>query len=142
MTLGVSQLDHAYLVRFPFPFKNNNKMTLYLYSSKLKVGSKYLYLTWCAFEHQVRKSSLTLRCRGRNRAMPKRRGKVALLGGRPAKHYVWSSLMPLESMWWHWITLYWSVSHGNELKLLKFSIFEVLSYYPCLYFILSMITMC
>jgi hypothetical protein len=31
--------------------------------------------------------------------------------------------------------LYWSVSHGNDLKLLKFSIFEVFSYYPCLYFI-------
>jgi hypothetical protein len=53
----------------------------------MKVGSKYLYLTWCAFEHQVRKSSLTLLCRGRNRAMPKRRGKVVHLGGRPAKHY-------------------------------------------------------
>jgi hypothetical protein len=32
--------------------------------------------------------------------------------------------------------LYWSVSHGNDLKLLKFSVFEVFSYYPCLYFIL------
>jgi hypothetical protein len=30
-------------------------MALYLYSTKLKVGRKYLYLTWCAFEHQVRK---------------------------------------------------------------------------------------
>jgi hypothetical protein len=37
-----------------------NKMALYLDSSKLKVRSKYLYLTWCAFEHQVRKSSLPL----------------------------------------------------------------------------------
>jgi hypothetical protein len=44
--------------------------------------------------------------------------------------------MPLESVWWHWTTLYWSVSHGNDLKLLKFSMFEVSSYYPCLYFIL------
>jgi hypothetical protein len=35
-------------------------MALYLYSSKFKVGSKYLYLIWCAFEHQLRKYSLTL----------------------------------------------------------------------------------
>jgi hypothetical protein len=52
------------------------------------------------------------------------------------------ALMPLESVWWYWITLYWLVSHGNDLKLLKFSIFEIFSYYWCLYFILSMITMC
>jgi hypothetical protein len=31
--------------------------------------------------------------------------------------------MPLESVWRHWIMLYWSVSHGNDLKLLKFLIF-------------------
>jgi hypothetical protein len=36
------------------------EVALYLYSTKLKVGSKYLYLTWCAFEYQVRKSSLIL----------------------------------------------------------------------------------
>jgi hypothetical protein len=36
------------------------KVSLYLYSRKLKVGSKYLYLTWCASEHQVRKSALIL----------------------------------------------------------------------------------
>jgi hypothetical protein len=34
-------------------------VALYLYSTKLKVGSKYLYLTWCAFDQHVRKSSLT-----------------------------------------------------------------------------------
>jgi hypothetical protein len=34
-------------------------VTLYFYSTKLKVGSKYLYISWYAFEHQVRKSSLT-----------------------------------------------------------------------------------
>jgi hypothetical protein len=67
-------------------------MVPYLYSSKLKVESKYLYLTWCAFEHQVRKSSLTLSCRGRNRAMPKKRGKVAHSGRRLAKHYGWSDM--------------------------------------------------
>jgi hypothetical protein len=44
-----------------FPFRPKLvKMALYLYSTKLKVESKYLYLTWCAFEYQVRKSSLTL----------------------------------------------------------------------------------
>jgi hypothetical protein len=26
-----------------------------LYSTKLKVGSNFLYLTWCHFKHQVRK---------------------------------------------------------------------------------------
>jgi hypothetical protein len=46
-------------VVFPFSYKIK-KMALYLYSAKLKVGSKYLYLTWSAFEHQVRKTSLTL----------------------------------------------------------------------------------
>jgi hypothetical protein len=30
--------------------------------------------------------------------------------------------------------LYGLVSHGDDLKLLKFSIFELFSYYPCLYF--------
>jgi hypothetical protein len=35
-------------------------VTFSFYSTKLKVGSKNLYLTWCAFEHQVRKSSLTV----------------------------------------------------------------------------------
>jgi hypothetical protein len=52
------------------------------------------------------------------------------------------ALMALESVWWHWITLYCSGSNGDDLKLLKFSIFKVFSYYPCLNFILSMITMC
>jgi hypothetical protein len=46
-------------VIFPF-YPKLIKMALYLYSSRLKVGSKYLYLTWCAFEHQVRKFSLIL----------------------------------------------------------------------------------
>jgi hypothetical protein len=32
----------------------------------------------------VRKSLLTLSCRGRNRAMPKSRGKLVHLGGRSA----------------------------------------------------------
>jgi hypothetical protein len=71
-------------IGFPFPFKNN-KIGSPFYSTKLKVGSKYLYLTWCAFEHQVRKFSLTLWCRGKNRAMPKSRGKLAHLGGRSTK---------------------------------------------------------
>jgi hypothetical protein len=57
--LKVLGLDHAFLVEFPFSFKNNKNSSLYLFY-KIKVGSKYLYLTWCAFEHQVRKSSLTL----------------------------------------------------------------------------------
>jgi hypothetical protein len=36
-----------------FPFSSKLiKIAFYLYSSKLKVGSKYLYLTWCAFEHR------------------------------------------------------------------------------------------
>jgi hypothetical protein len=44
-----------------FPFHSKIiKVALYFCSIKLKVGSKYLYLTWCAFKHQVRKSSLTL----------------------------------------------------------------------------------
>jgi hypothetical protein len=46
-------------VIFPFHPKLM-KIALYLYSTKLKVESKYLYLTWCAFEHQVKKSSVTL----------------------------------------------------------------------------------
>jgi hypothetical protein len=57
-------------VFFPFHPKLI-KMALYLYSTNLIVQSKYLCLTWCAFENQVRKFSLTLCCRGRNRAMPK-----------------------------------------------------------------------
>jgi hypothetical protein len=40
------------------------------------------------------------------------------------------------------VMLLWSVSYGNNLKLLKFSIFEVFSCYPWLHFILSTITMC
>jgi hypothetical protein len=48
----------------------------------------------------------------------------------------------LESVWWRWTALYGSVSHGNNLKLLKFSKFEVLCCYPWLHFILSMVTMC
>jgi hypothetical protein len=71
-------------IGFPFPFKVI-KVALYFYSTKLKVESKYLYLTWCAFEQQVRRSSLTLWCRRRNRAIPKSRGKLAHLSGHPAK---------------------------------------------------------
>jgi hypothetical protein len=46
-------------VIFPF-YPKLIKMALYLCSLKLKVRSKYLYLNWCAFEHQVRKYSLIL----------------------------------------------------------------------------------
>jgi hypothetical protein len=45
-------------------------------------------------------------------------------------------------MWWYLVLLLWSVSYGNNLKLLKFLIFEVFSCYPWLHFILSMITIC
>jgi hypothetical protein len=39
-----------------FPFHSKIiKVTLYFYFIKLKVESKYLYLTWCAFEHQMKK---------------------------------------------------------------------------------------
>jgi hypothetical protein len=115
-----------------------------------------IYLTWCAFEHQVRKSSLTLWCRGKKRAMPKSRGKSVHLGGRPAKPHGWSAmscglppwsnsyvaLTTLQSMWWYMVLLLLSVSYGNNLKLLKFLIFEVFSCYLWLHFILSMITIC
>jgi hypothetical protein len=56
MALG---LDYALVVYFPFSFKNN-KIALYSLFYKIEVGSNFLYLTWCAFEHQVRKSPLTL----------------------------------------------------------------------------------
>jgi hypothetical protein len=71
---------------------------------------------------------------------------VAHLGGRSAKHYgrpaMFCGLPDLDKFQSGpyastkcvvtLVTLYWSVSHGNDSKLLKFSIFEVFSYYPCL----------
>jgi hypothetical protein len=60
-------------------------MALYFYSIKLKVGSIYQYLTWYAFENQVRKSQQILFYRGRNRAVLKNRGKLGKFGGRPTK---------------------------------------------------------
>jgi hypothetical protein len=73
----------------------------------------------------VRKSSLILWCRGRKRAMLKSRGKwvhwggrSCLVGSRPWKNsYV--ALTPLETTWWCSVTLLWSVSYDNNLKLLK-----------------------
>jgi hypothetical protein len=88
--------------------------------------------------------------------MPKRRGNVAHFGGCLAKHYGWpamfcghSSLDKFQSVPYASrkcvVTLDYAVLVGKSwyyLKLLKVSIFEVFSYYPCLHFILSMITMC
>jgi hypothetical protein len=56
---GIS-IRSCLLSKISLSIKKLIKVALYLYSTKVKVGSKYLYLTWCAFEHQVRKSSLTL----------------------------------------------------------------------------------
>jgi hypothetical protein len=59
-------------------------MALYLYSTKLKVGSKYLYLTWCAFEHQVRKSSLTL-MQGKKQSNAKKKRKTGTFSQPPGQ---------------------------------------------------------
>jgi hypothetical protein len=78
--------------------------------------------------------------------MPKRREKVTHLGGRPAKHYGQSTMFCGPPALGKYQSGPYSstklVSHGNDLKLDIFSVFEVFSYYLCLYFILSMITLC
>jgi hypothetical protein len=48
-------------------------------------------------------------------------------------------LTPLESTWWCSVTLLWSVSYGNNLKLLKFSFLKC--FHVIHGFTLSMITM-
>jgi hypothetical protein len=76
-------------VMFPF-YPKLIKMALYLYSIKLKVRSKYLYLTWCDFKHQVRKSSLILWCREETELCQKVVEKwVKLVAGRPGNVASW-----------------------------------------------------
>jgi hypothetical protein len=88
--------------------------------------------------------------------MPKQRGKVVHFGGHPTNHYGQlakfcglPALDKFQSVPYASrkcvVTLDYAVLVGKSwyyLKLLKVSIFEVFSYYPCLHFILSMITMC
>jgi hypothetical protein len=62
-------------------------MALYLFSSKLKVGSKYLYLTWCAFEYQVRKIFTNTVIQGKKQSNAKKKRKGGTFRCPPAKHY-------------------------------------------------------
>jgi hypothetical protein len=64
-----------------------------------------------------------------------------LVGSRPWSNFE-VALTTLQSMWWYLVLLLWLVSYGNNLKLLKFLVFEVFSCYPRLHFTSSMITIC
>jgi hypothetical protein len=60
-------------------------VTLYFYSTKLKAGSKYLYLTWSAFEHQVKKIFTNTLIQGKKQSNTKKQRKIGALRCRPAK---------------------------------------------------------
>jgi hypothetical protein len=119
-------------------------VTLYLYSTKIEswkqVFISHLVCFWVPSE-KIFTNTVMQGKKQSNAKKNRKSGTFRWLPDRPCfmASQPWTNskvaLISLESVWWHWIMLYWSVSHGNNLKLLKFSIFEVFSYYPCLYFI-------
>ncbi len=142
-------------VIFSFSSKINKNGSLSLFckiESWEKIFISHLVCFWVPSEKIFTNTMM----QGKKQSNAKMKRKVVHLGGRRptimtgrqcfVASQPWTNSMvaflPLENVWWHWIMLYWSVSHGNDLKLLKFSIFEVFSCYPWLHFILSMITMC